>query len=224
MTAVTEASLLTAWEAAVDRPRRDRALALAQTVSELGADDLADLPLGEVDALLLDLRERCFGTVLDCLISCPHCAEELDAVVDVAELRFPVSEERMREVSVGDGSIVVRAVTSRDLRVTGDRESLLRRCVLVGEVAADSLGLVENILDELDPQAAPVVELDCPACQRTWVAPFDVVEFVWQEVDRCARRTLNDVHVLAAAYGWREGDVLALSPVRRSYYLQAAGS
>jgi hypothetical protein len=222
MTTVTEASLLTAWEAALSRQRRDRALVLAAVVSDEGPERLLDLPIGEVDALLLDLRERCFGPMLDCLVSCPHCGEELDATVDVAELRFPAAEQHTREVSVAGQSLLVRALTSRDLRATGDPGSLVRRCLVDGDVEDNALDVVGNILDELDPQATPVVELDCPSCRGTWSAPFDIADFVWQEVDRCARRTLHEVHVLATAYGWRENDVLALSPVRRGYYLQAA--
>ena len=34
--------------------------------------------------------------------------------------------------------------------------------------------------------------------------------------------TLRDVHGLAAAYGWREEDVLRLSPTRRQIYLELA--
>jgi hypothetical protein len=224
MSALTEASLLAAWEAALSRPRRERALVLARLVGEPDGPDLADLPVGEVDLLLLKLRERCFGPLLECLVVCPECGDELDASVDVAELRFPSGEEGAREVSVGGRPLLVRAVTTRDLLLTGDRPSLIRRCVVSGEVGEGSLALVENVLDQLDPQAAPTIELDCPSCRCSWVAPFDVAEFVWLEVDRTARRTLYDVQVLAAAYGWREDDVLALTPVRRSYYLQAAGS
>ena len=224
MTAVTEASLLAAWEAALPRPRRDRALVLAGVVTGVSTDGLQDLPIGAVDAYLLDLREGCFGAMLDCLVDCPGCGEELEANVDVAELRFPPAEEHTREVNVGGRSLVVRALTSRDLLATGDRGSLVRRCLAEGDVTDDVLDLVGNIIDELDPQAAPAVELDCPNCRRTWMAPFDIADFVWQEVDRCARRTLHEIHVLAAAYGWREDDVLALTPLRRSYYLQAAGT
>jgi hypothetical protein len=224
MTAVTEASLLAAWEAALARPRRERALVLAGVVGERRVDGLEDLPIGEVDALLLDLRECCFGSTLECLVACPQCGEELDVAVDIAELRFPAAEERSREVTVGGRPLVVRAVTSLDLRLTGDRDSLVRRCVVEGDLPDEALGVVENILDELDPQATPTIELDCPECRRSWTAPFDVADFVWQEVDRSARRTLYEVHALATAYGWREDDVLALTPTRRSYYLQAAGT
>lgn len=224
MTAVTELDLLTTWEAALPRPRRERALLLAGLVGGPEARQLADLPLGEVDLLLLELRERCFGPLLDCLVTCPHCGEDLDASVDVSELRLPAAEEDVREVSVGGRALEVRAVTTSDLLATGDRASLIRRCVTRGDVDEEALSLVENVLDQLDPQAAPTVELDCPACRGSWLAPFDVADFVWSEIDRTARRTLFDVHALATAYGWTEDAVLALTPLRRSYYLQAAAT
>ena len=60
----------------------------------------------------------------------------------------------------------------------------------------------------------------CPACTFTWSEPFDIVTFFWAEIDAWARRLLADVHVLASSYGWSERDILALSPVRRQYYLE----
>ena len=48
---------------------------------------------------------------------------------------------------------------------------------------------------------------------------FDIVSFFWAEIDAWARRVLREVNVLARAYGWRESDILALSPVRRQIYL-----
>ena len=51
---------------------------------------------------------------------------------------------------------------------------------------------------------------------------FDVAAFLWASVERWALLTLRDVHQLALAYGWGEGDVLALSPLRRQLYLEMA--
>jgi hypothetical protein len=31
---------------------------------------------------------------------------------------------------------------------------------------------------------------------------------------------LREVHILASAYGWREDDILAMSPARRRIYLE----
>ena len=91
-------------------------------------------------------------------------------------------------------------------------------------LAAEVLDAVEARLDALDPQAARTIDLNCPSCRVSWAASVDVTEFVWTEVDRFARRLLHDIHTLATAYGWREADVLAISPARRRFYLQACTS
>ena len=61
-------------------------------------------------------------------------------------------------------------------------------------------------------------------CGHEWDELFDVVSFVWAELEVQACRLLQEVHVLARAYGWREGDVLALSPRRRRLYLEMVGA
>ena len=226
MAAVTELALLSAWESAYGRLAPDRAVTLAAAATGLPFEDVADLPLGACDLLLLQLREQCFGPQLDGLAECPRCDTELDVRIDVDELRVRGAGGD-RSVEVAGRTVRLRALTSHDIRSAGgDRDRLLAQCV-VGEPAApsrDLLDAVEAHLDVLDPQAAPTIDLDCPSCRASWPAPFDIAEFVWNEVDRFARRLLHDVHTLATAYGWREADVLAVSPARRRYYLQACVS
>ena len=235
---ITELALLSAWENGYGRPAPDRAVTLAAAASGLPPDHVADLPLGACDRLLLELREQCFGTRLDGLAQCPQCGTELDVGLDVDELRAgpdgldgadggrPV-EVAGRTVDVAGRTVTLRALTSRDIgSCGGDRDRLLARC-LVGEPAppaAEVLDAVEARLDALDPQAARTIDLDCPSCRVSWAASVDVTEFVWTEVDRFARRLLHDIHTLATAYGWREADVLAISPARRRFYLQACTS
>ena len=223
---VTELALLSAWESGYGRPAPDRAVTLAAAASGLPLDDVADLPLGACDRLLLQLREQCFGTRLDGLARCPRCGTELDVGLDVDELRAD-GADGSRTVRAAGRTITLRALTSRDIgSCGGDRDRLLARC-LVDEPtppAADVLDAVEARLDALDPQAAWTIDLDCASCGATWAASVDVTEFVWSEVDRFARRLLYDIHTLAAAYGWREADVLAVSPARRRFYLQACTS
>jgi hypothetical protein len=60
----------------------------------------------------------------------------------------------------------------------------------------------------------------CPHCGRAWSAFLDVASFVWREVETWAQRTLQEIHLLARAYGWREIDILTLTPTRRQAYLQ----
>lgn len=225
---ITELALLSAWENGYGRPAPDRAVTLAAAASGLPADHVADLPLGACDRLLLELREQCFGARLDGLARCPRCGTDLDVGLDVDELRAGADgADGGRTEEVAGRTVTLRALTSRDIgSCGGDRERLLARC-LVGEPtppAAEVLDAAEARLDALDPQAARTIELDCPSCQVSWAASVDVTEFVWTEVDRFARRLLYDIHTLATAYGWREADVLAISPARRRFYLQACTS
>lgn len=77
---------------------------------------------------------------------------------------------------------------------------------------------------ELDPQAEVLLSLDCPACKHQWRSPFDIVSFFWSEINAWAIRLLREVHVLAAAYGWREADILAMNSYRRQCYLEMLGN
>lgn len=226
MAIVTELALLSAWESACGRPAADRAVTLAALASGIPFEDAADLPLGAADLLLLQLREQCFGPHLDGLTECPQCGTALDVRIDADELRVRDAGGGT-SVEVAGRTVRLRALTSRDICCAGaDRDRLLARCI-VDEVTDPSpalLDAVEEQLDAMDPQAAPAIDLDCPSCQASWPAPFDIAGFVWSEVDSFARRLLYDVHTLATAYGWREPDVLAVSPARRRFYLQACSS
>jgi hypothetical protein len=228
MSGVTELALLAAWESGVGRPAVDRAVTLAALASGLPAEDVADLPLGHCDLLLLRLREQCFGPGLDGLARCPHCDAELDVRIGIDELRVDAGTAGTvgEAIEVAGAQVRLRPLTSRDVRECGGgRDRLLARCVAGAPEAPgpDLLAAVEGRLDLLDPQAAVALTLDCPVCGTAWQAPVDVTEFVWSEVDRFARRLLSDVHILARTYGWSEFDVLAVSPPRRRFYLQACG-
>jgi hypothetical protein len=91
-------------------------------------------------------------------------------------------------------------------------------------VGADELpdAVTEAIAEAMagaDPQADVQVALTCPACARRWDAVFDVAEFLWREIDAWAKRVLDEVHILASAYGWSEGEILSMSAARRERYV-----
>ncbi|WP_433727439.1 hypothetical protein ACQP2Y_12405 [Actinoplanes sp. CA-051413] len=231
MAAITEGELLAAWEAALGRPAVARALALAGAACRRDPAELSDLPLGRRDALLLDLRERCFGPQLSSETSCPRCAERLELMLDVADIRVPVEEapDDRCHVEVAGVEVEFRLPTSGDLLALGSaggdaRRRLLETCVV--ERSAGSEALSDEILAGVaarlpvaDPQADVVLSLACWSCGHEWDAPFDVAAYLWMEVDAYARRLLFDVHSLASAYGWSEAEVLAVSPARRRFYL-----
>jgi hypothetical protein len=79
---------------------------------------------------------------------------------------------------------------------------------------------VGEALARVDPLAEIAFDFECPACGADFREGLDIAEFFWREIEVEARRLLIDVHTLASAYGWREADVLALSPARRAFYVE----
>ena len=74
-------------------------------------------------------------------------------------------------------------------------------------------------MEELDPQAELRLELACQGCGHRWSILLDVASFFCREVTFLATRLAREVGALSRAYGWREADILAMSPARRSLYL-----
>lgn len=113
------------------------------------------------------------------------------------------------------------------------RQSLLRRCILSVErdgtdatapVLADlPEGLVQTLtthMEVADPQGNVQLALDCPVCGHQWLLAFDILTYLWSEIEAWARRTLREIHLLASAYGWSEQEILGLSARRRQLYLE----
>jgi hypothetical protein len=259
---LTEANVLDVWESGLGSTPVVRALLLASMAAPAG-QDVADLPLSALNALLLELRSGAFGDRLPCVTDCPECGESLDVTVSTGELwalrasRAAATTTRERAepatatLTAHGMEVTFRALTARDVRSVDPaapqaRRRLLRRCV-VGVRPSPGEGLdevqdevqdeipdeipdevLEEVLEEiarrlpgLDPGADPLFTLDCPQCEHRWEAPLDIADHLWTDVCGYAHRLLHEVHALARAYGWSEADALAVSPVRRQFYLEA---
>jgi hypothetical protein len=235
------AELLDAWEGALSQPPVARALALlALACPEASAEELARLSVGRRDGCLLQLRQRLFGYELCIVTSCPACGTQLQSSLGVDAIVSQDEKETCSAYDCGvDGyRVSFRLPNSRDimaLNVQPDQAPrvLLDRCVIEArDPAGDCVGgggLPEPVIvtiaarmAELDPLADVRLRLTCPDCRHGWEALFDIASFLWREIHGWAQRTLRDVHALAATYGWREEDVLRLSPTRRQIYLELA--
>ena len=240
MTLVTTAELLTAWERGLPQSGSLRLLTLLATVHpELSEEQLLKLPIGHRDGLALRLREVLFGSQLTSLAACPVCTERLELALDVADIRValngPVQEPVALELEGFE--LEFRLPDSQDLMlieavssVDEARRVLFERCLLSayrdGQACAmdnlpeEILDKVEAAMSQADPQADVQLDLFCPACGHSWLATFDIASFLWSEINAWAQRVLNEVHLLAKAYCWREADILALSSARRRFYLE----
>ncbi len=236
LSAIAAPRLLDVWERGrLLPPLRQALLLLEAACPQAGAGELARLPTGRRDGLLLALRELTFGPRLACKTACPACSAPLELSIAVADVRVepPPALEEPLAVTVGGRTVRFRLPASADLlALNGDpatrRERLLQQCVtgveppLDGPLPADLAGAIAARMAEADPQAEVWLALDCAACGHQWQSLLDIGGFFWQELEAWALRTLREVHLLAAAYGWSEGEILQLSPWRRQAYLELA--
>jgi len=234
------AALLSAWERGQAEPQSvTRALALLAVASDMTPVSGAELSIGERDALLLRLREELFGSHVSALAVCPGCDENVELAFDVSELSTGAPRETNTALTVSwkQYKVEIRLPNSRDLLVLSEPEKLkekrlrlLKRIVLRAEssgrpIAAQELpeeliSAIEEKILAADPRAEVTLKLRCQSCAQEWSALFDIGSFLWKEVDAWAVRLLREVHLLARAYGWREADILAMSPWRRHAYLE----
>jgi hypothetical protein len=230
--------LLATWEQAYGLSPAARGVALlGLALPRRQVEELRAMSLGQRDAALLDLRARLFGPRLQSVASCPACGDkvELDFLVDdmrIAEAGAPTPVH----VALGRRKLTARAATCDDVlfieQLTGSasrRTALLDRCVqsegkqrraTTPTFTADEERLLASRLAECDPQADVRIGLECFACAHAWQARFDIVRFLWQELDAWAQRLLAEVHLLASAYGWSERSIVTMSPWRRQLYLE----
>lgn len=248
MAILSAAALLDIWERGWGQPPvRQALLLLTATEPTASLDQIAALNIGQRDARLLHLREQLFGGAIAGVANCPHCNERVELNFNVADIRVEsVSAEDLRSASekvslmVDSYTLSVRPLNSFDLLALSQyadpvaaEQALLERCL----TATDADGVIQPIepllpavrdavidqLAKIDPQSDIQFDLVCPACGHGWQAEFDIVAFLWSEINTWAYRVLQEVHQLAAAYGWHEADILAMSPTRRQLYLELVG-
>lgn len=225
--ALTDAHSLALLERGASRHPLDRALLLAaQAEPEIA---WADRPLGARDACLIGLRCRWFGAGFDAVVACSACSELLSLQVD---LRALVSDAAAVDaVSVLVDGVRFRAPTTRDLAalardangsdIDGAAELLLQRLALdpvPDGWGRDELAAVERALDAADPLAHVTLDVACEHCGQREPRAIDIAACLWDDVAAQAERALDDVHLLAGAYGWSESEILAMPPARRALY------
>ncbi|NPD27115.1 T4 family baseplate hub assembly chaperone [Corallococcus exiguus] len=243
MRSLTAPELLGAWEAGHPHAAPGRALALLCSAwPEHSPGELARLPVGVRDSLLLALREATFGSRLVGLVPCPACGEQVELAFGVEDVRVaPVSPPpEVLSVDQEGHAVRFRLPDSRDLAAVMARSgghgqrSLLSRCVVeasregtlmdAGALPDGVVRAVAEAMEAADPQARVELATTCPACGHGWAATFDIAEFFWREVEAWAQRTLREVDALARLYGWSEERILAMSPWKRQRYLELAGA
>lgn len=236
--ALSAQSVLRTWEQAQAMDPLRRPLALLRLAwPEVAPGAWGALPIGARDARLFALFEALFGATLDTLVDCPTCGEALELSLRTADLRPELPGEPVPPLLQCEGyELTYRLPCSDDLaalQATDDTaaavQQLIERCVLQARRAdrvVDAAELPPTVVERLqqdmalrDPGADIRIALSCPACGHGFERRFDIGDYLWEELDDWAERTLAEVHTLACAYGWSEPQVLSLSADRRRRYI-----
>jgi len=235
--------LLRLWEAGVSLSTVQRACSLLGVVEPgVSPGEIACQSIGARDTQLLKLRERIFGSNINCYTTCPACAARL-------EVRFGISDVSRRSAAQASEPFVLscarydlsfRLPNSVDVDAlstvegAGDRERrVFERCIVAArrdgcaidanELPNEVMIAVSRRMAEIDPQGDVRVDISCPDCAHQWQSPFDIASFLWDEIQAWSVRLLRDVHTIADAYGWSETEILNLSSWRRQTYLELIG-
>ena len=106
---------------------------------------------------------------------------------------------------------------------TGKRSVKRKAGVDIDQLPPSVTEAITEQMAQADPQADTQLALTCPDCRHAWCVTFDIVTYLMKEIHRLVQRILEEVHILARAYGWRESDILAMAPTRRRAYLELLG-
>jgi hypothetical protein len=237
--------ILQVWEQGQTQHPIDRALTLLTLAfPDQSRSTLSQLSIGQRDTLLLHLREQMLGETMESFATCPHCSESLEFMLNTSQLRQaepssvePAIQRPSRyDLAIDKYQLTFTLPNSQDLaavvgcpNLATAQAKLTQRCLHQVTYEGDSIapGMIPaSVLQQLaqqmanyDPQAEILLDLTCPACQTEWQVLFDIVTFFWTELTVQAKRLLREVHLLARHYGWREVDILTMSPLRRQMYL-----
>lgn len=198
------------WDGAGKLSPLDRAVRTLSSVAGIPAGEAADWPIDLRDRALIEARCGSYGATADMYATCPHCGEALETAFDLSNLLAVAPGER-------DG---IHPPTSREVAEAaraGDTTRLLQAC---GGGEGDDPPSIEAALEQRFPLIRIALDFDCPACGRRFSSRMDPPSYLWADIERHARAVLDQVHVIARAYGWAERDILSMSRARRAAYLE----
>ena len=226
MAPLSAEQLFALWEPSSAAPAHRR---LEPLVAALFPDEAIERDtLGARNRRLLALHEQLSGAPIEARLRCGECGTDNAFEVPAADtLACPVPDRSARvAIRSGGRRLTFRLPLMADLAAAaGDGADplglIVERCRTGGEgpVPAAVVERLSARFEALDPAARIVVDLGCAECGSPLRASVDLAEFVAAAAQRLADRLQREIHVLAGAYGWSEGAILALPPERRRRYV-----
>jgi hypothetical protein len=209
-------------------------LATRVTTSVAGDQlDWAGMPAADLDAAALAIRRSWVGDVIrtDTLCPTPGCRERIDVSFGIADYLGHHRPRRPRGVTgtpdagwftLPQAQVRFRIPTVADLLAASGaslpEQVLADRCVEAPGVSRALARRLDRALAALAPSLDDSLGGACPACGQAMTMRFDPLSYVLAELRTVFSGVYQEVHALAAAYGWPENAILALPRCRRRRY------
>ena len=233
--------LLNIWETYMHYSVMERSLYLLSAIYETDVNTIARMSIGERDARLLKFREWLFGSRLINMAYCPNCSALVEWETNTGDISIQAelseTSTRMFKMETDGFKINFRLPNSLDIMQTiadpthiADTANLISGCILsitkdkkahaADQLSQEIIEMINQRMSEEDAQADIKMVLSCPECKKQWEAPFEIMRYLWLEIDNWANHLLQEVAILARAFSWSEQEILNLSFNRRRMYLE----
>jgi hypothetical protein len=231
----------------------ETSIALAERVARRcdGEDlDAAALPITDIEALMLELRRRLFGELVESRGRCPveECGTPTDLSFRISEYvahhlarmpgtripepRMPANVEPVKDdppwFQIRGSGVQFRLVTAGDVAAAAEspnpERELARRTIrsCSAEEWKRAGKPAQRAMQALAPPLSGEIEGTCPECGATARFWFDAQSYVQRELRYEAEFLYEDVHLLAGRYHWTEKKILSLPRARRARYVEIA--
>jgi hypothetical protein len=193
---------------------------LVDAPGALRPGDAATLTAADRDTVLAAIYATAFGPRIEGTRACVECAASYDLAFELTVLVESVRRQR-GSLEVVDGIYRLPAgarfrlptgadeVAVAELAPADAERVLLERCLVEGDARRDGAQVVAAMA-----HVAPTLGLDldatCPECSAHQALHFDVQEYLLGKLAIERPRLVDDVHVLASAYGWGYDEILSL--------------
>lgn len=226
-------SILNVWDYCVGKNQTFKGVALASLVfNEADHSDVLNWSIEKRDVALFHVRKKFFGNQFNNISHCPKCAETVEWDFYFHQMEIPslkgTPDNVEISVDVTDYNLMVRLPNSDDLFVNNEIQ-IIQNCILnLNEYKALSRNqkipdvLINQINDRFNEscQASNITyNLNCVACKHEWQVVFDIVSYLWKEIDQWAKGFLDQIGLLAKTFGWSESEIINMSENRRNHYL-----
>jgi hypothetical protein len=199
----------------------------------------ADVPLTDLEALLLELRRTVLGDTVTARAVCPKpgCGARANITFSLSEYRahhgprtprFPPMKKDSNWYGISGSDVEFRLVTAGDLLAVehspAPKAALSLRTIRPESVSGRDITRIERWMESLCPSLSQEVQGNCPECGGVVQLFFHVRTHVQRELGFEATFLYQDVHLLASRYHWTEEKILALPRARRLQYVELASN